>query len=316
MSTTKCLSIWQSLRPEPPQSVFKRYDTTHPLDFYLGLDGDGRHLLLFVTSQEPPHQLDMRAIRIRKNSRDDGRWALLLTLDDSGLLEMFSLLSEDLIEHSREIRGSTSPLTFVLRRLSGWRHLLERASDDLLPLNSIRGLCGELIFLEKLIDHLGCEEAVRAWVGPSGADQDFQLGSSAWEVKTIRPDAETVIIASEAQLNDSIYDIDLMIVELADVSTSSENRLTLNLQVSKLRNKLSSCYEALVQFDNQILVAGYVAREEYEHYSFRLRGLYRYTVVESFPCIMRTALPDGVKNVCYEIELKALENYLVERTSY
>lgn len=316
MSTTKCLSIWRSLSPEPPQSIFKRYDLSHPLDFYLGLDGDGRHLLLFVSSEEPPHQLDMRALRIRKSSRDDGRWALLWTLEDSGLLDMFSLLSEDLIEHSRQIRGSISPLTFVIRRLNGWRHLLERVSDDFMPLSSVRGLCGELIFLERLIDSLGCEDAVRAWLGPFGADQDFQVATCAWEVKTIRPDADKVIIASEAQLDDSSHCIDLMVVELADVSSDSEDCLTLNLQVLNLRHKLFGCYEALLQFDNKILVAGYVAREEYDNYSFKLRSLCAYRVVESFPRVVRKAIPDGVKNVCYEVELKALENYLVERTSY
>ncbi len=315
-SMTKCLSIWNTFSPEPPQSVFKRYDTTHPLDFYLGLDGEGRHLLLFVSSEEPPHQLDMRAIRIRKSSRDDGRWALLWTLEDSGLLEMFSLLSQDLIEHSRVIKGDVSPLTFVLCRLSSWRHLLERASDDLLSLNGIRGLCGELIFLEKLIDRFGGEEAVGAWVGPSGADQDFQLDASAWEVKTIRPDADKVIIASEAQLDDSNRKMDFIIVELADVSSSSEDRLTLNSLVARVRNKLSSHYQALLRFDNQVLVAGYIAREGYDSFSFKLRSLDRYSVGEGFPRIVRSIVPHGVENVCYEIELGALGNYLVEQTSY
>lgn len=316
MSMTKCFSIWQSLKPEPPQSVFKRYDATHPLDFYLGLNGDGRHLLLFVCSEEPPHQLDMRAIRLRKSPREDGRWSLLWTLEDPGLLEMFSLLSEDLIEHSRSIGSFISPLDFVLRRLSSWRHLLERGSDNMLSLSSIRGLCGELVCLEILIDQIGCGEAVNAWVGPSGADQDFHFGNTAWEVKTVRPDAEKVIVASESQLDDASSKIDLMVVEFADVSNSTDGSITLNFQVSRLRKKIAVSYAALLQFDNLMLIAGYVIREEYDGYYFKLTGLDRYTVGDNFPCIVRSALPAGVKNVCYEIELKALEDFLIERTSF
>jgi len=313
MSMTKCLSIWQSLKPEPPQSVFKRYDATHPLDFYLGLDDDGRHLLLFVCSEEPPHQLDMRAIKLKKSRRDDGRWALLWTLEDLALLEMFSLLSEDLIEHSRNTEGKISPLNFVLRRLSSWRHLLERASDNMLPMSSVRGLCGELVFLEELIDRLGSSEAVGSWTGPSGADQDFQFGTAAWEVKTIRPDAETVIIASERQLDSVDKKIQLVIVEIADVSSSSDGMFTLNSLVLKLRRKLSGCYEALLEFDNKLLIAGYVAREEYGNIFFKLRSLAGFSIVEDFPYLGKKSIPAGIVNICYEIELKELEGFLTER---
>ncbi|UVM40087.1 PD-(D/E)XK motif protein [Pseudomonas sp. B21-017] len=316
MSMTKCLSIWQSLKPESPQSVFKRYDATHPLDFYLGLDGDGRHLLLFVCSEEPPHQLDMRAIKLKKSRRDDGRWALLWTLEDLALLEMFSLLSEDLIEHSRNTEGKISPLNFVLRRLSSWRHLLERASDNILPMSSVRGLCGELVFLEELIDRLGSSEGVMSWVGPSGADQDFQFGTAAWEVKTIRPDADTLIIASERQLDSVDKKIQLIVVEIADVSSNSDGMFTLNSQISKLRKKLSSCYDALLEFDNKLLVAGYVVREEYGVAFFKLRSLASFAIVENFPYIGKKNIPAGVVNICYEIELKELEYFLIERTSF
>jgi hypothetical protein len=229
---------------------------------------------------------------------------------------MFSLLSEDLIEHSRHIGSFISPLEFVLRRLSSWRHLLERGSDSLLSLSSVRGLCGELVCLDVLIDQLGCDKAVNAWVGPLGADQDFQLGSTAWEVKTIRPDAETVHIASESQLDATNSAIDLVLVEFVDVSNSTDGGFTLNFQVSKLRQKLSASYGALLQFDNLMLIAGYVVKEEYEGYCFKLKILDRYAVVDDFPCVVRSTIPVGIKNVCYEIELKALGDFLTERTSF
>ncbi|SCZ19781.1 Putative PD-(D/E)XK family member [Pseudomonas sp. NFIX49] len=316
MSTNKCLSIWQSLKPEPPQSIFKRFDATHPLDFYLGLDGEGRHLLLFVCSEEPPHLMDMRTITLKKSLRDDGRWALLWILEDFVLLEMFSLLSEDLIEHSRNIDGRISPLNFVLRRLSSWRSLLDRASDNILSMTSIRGLCGELVFLDQLIDQLGGNQAVMSWVGPFGADQDFQFGSAGWEVKTIRPDAERLMISSERQLDSADKNIQLMVVEIADVSSSSDGMFTLNIQVSKLRKKLSSCYEALLEFDNRLLIAGYVAREEYGSVFFKIRGLASFTIAEGFPHVSREMVPAGVVNICYEIELKELESFLIERVAY
>lgn len=315
MSMTKCLSIWQSIKLESSQSAFKRFDAVHPLDFYLGLDSEDRNLLLFVTVEEPPNQLDMRAVRLKKIPRDDGRWSLLLILEDSRLAELFALLCEDLIEHSRHI-GRHSPLGFVLKRLNSWRHFFERSENTLLTLNEIRGLCGELVCFELLIDKVGSIEAVNAWVGPAGANQDFQFGSSAWEVKTVRPGAETVIIASERQLDGLDKSLELYVVELSDASSNSTYGFNLNSQVSKIRNRLESDYEALSEFNNKLVVAGYVQHQKYEDLVFQLRGITRYAVLDGFPLLRTEGLPIGISNVSYDLELDACIRFITEQTSF
>ncbi|MBS7847384.1 PD-(D/E)XK motif protein [Pseudomonas fluorescens] len=315
MSMTKCLSIWQSIKLESSQSAFKRFDAVHPLDFYLGLDSEDRNLLLFVTTEEPPNQSDMRAVRLKKIPRDDGRWSLLLILEDSRLAELFALLCEDLIEHSRHI-GKHSPLSFVLKRLNSWRYFFERPESILLTLNEIRGLCGELACLDLLIDKIGSIEAVTAWVGPAGADQDFQFGLSAWEVKTVRPGAEAVIIASERQLDGLDKTVDLYVVELSDASSNSIDGFNLNSQISKLRNRLESDYEALSDFNNRLVSAGYVQHRKYDDLVFQLRGFTRYAVLDGFPHLRKAALPIGVVNVSYELELGACVCYITEQASF
>lgn len=315
MSMTKCLSIWQSIKLESSQSAFKRFDAVHPLDFYLGLDSEDRSLLLFVTVEEPPIQLDMRAVSLKKIPRDDGRWSLLLILEDARLTELFALLCEDLIEHSRFI-GKYSPLDFVLRRLNSWRHFFERAESTLLTLNEIRGLCGELACLELLIDKLGPIEAVAAWVGPEGANQDFQFGSSAWEVKTVRPGAETVVIASERQLDGLDRTIELYIVELSDAGPNSVDGFNFNSKVLKIRNMLGSDYIALSDFDNKLVVAGYIWHQKYEDLVFQLRGFTRYSVLDGFPLLRKAELPFGILNVSYVLELSACISFIAEQGSF
>ncbi|WP_421555433.1 PD-(D/E)XK motif protein [Pseudomonas kitaguniensis] len=315
MSTTNCLLIWQSIKLESSNSAFKRFDAVHPLDFYLGVDSEDRNLLLFVTIDEPPRQTDMRAVRLKKIYRDDGRWSLLLILEDSKLVELFALLCEDLIEHSRYI-GKHSPLEFVLSRLNSWRHFLERAESSLLTLSEIRGLCGELVFLELLIDKIGLVEAVTAWVGPTGANQDFQFGFSAWEVKTIRPGTERVIIASERQLDSDDKTLQLCVVELSDSSSDSIGGFNLNSQVLKIRDRLKPSYEALCSFNDSLILAGYVHHQKYETLFFHLRRVTRYAVLDGFPRLRKASLPIGIVNARYELELGICELFITEQSLF
>ena len=169
----------------------------------------------------------------RRFKRDDGKWSLLLVLDSAGLSPMFSMLCEDLIESARNTGLLThKSLGFVLRRLSNWRQLLERGLPDLLSENEIRGLCGELLTLKRLFLHIGKPDAVRAWVGPKGADQDFQTHNAAWEVKTIHPGATSVTISSESQLQTTSRTLFLVVIELAEsghnaLETLAENNCEL-----------------------------------------------------------------------------------------
>lgn len=39
--------------------------------------------------------------------------------------------------------------------------------------NAQKGLIGELLYLEYLIDQNGVKHAFESWVGPDGSDQDF-----------------------------------------------------------------------------------------------------------------------------------------------
>ena len=297
---------WDALKADPLSAVFQLCDSDHPLDFYIGKDTDKRRLLLLVTPEAPPTIRDMRAISIRTFKRDDGKWSLLLTLDSISLAPMFSLLCNDLVEASRNINfPADKSLSFVLKRLSNWRRLLERGSPDLLSENEIRGICGELLFLQRLFDHLGKSEAVKAWVGPQKADQDFQAPDSAWEVKTIRPGASRVSISSEAQLQVTTRAIHLAVFELADGLAHGTGTFTLNTLVDEVRASLSDDHDTSEIFERSLTTAGYVPRPEYDAPSLVEQSLATYAVSAGFPCLTSEVLALGISHVSYDILLSA-----------
>lgn len=304
---------WDSLVGDPLRAVFQLFDAKHPLDFYIGRDTNQQRLLLLVTEEMPPSIRDMRAVRIKTFKRDDGKWSLLLTLEDTSLVPMFSMLCKDLIESSRNTGlPATGLLSFVLKRLSGWRKLLERGMPDLLSESEIRGLCGELRFLQRLFAQIGKSEAVKSWVGPEQANQDFQAPAAAWEVKTIRPGAHAVTISSEFQLQTVDRRIHLVIFELADSMLGEVKAFTLNTLVNDIRAELADDHDVSEIFEERLIAAGYLPRPEYDDPVLVERSVGIFEVSTGFPRITPEMLAPGISRVDYEILLDACDEFRIE----
>ena len=307
---------WEAIAADPLHAVFQLFESNHPLDFYLGKDSEKHKLLLLVTPEEPPAIRDMRAIRIRSFKRDDGKWSLLLVLESVVLSPMFSMLCEDLIESARNTGlPANKSLGYVLRRLSNWRQLLERGSLDLLSENEARGLCGELLTLKRLFTHIGKREAVCAWVGPKGADQDFQTSNAAWEVKTIHPGATSVTISSESQLQTASRALFLIVIELAESEINTPDSFSLYSLVEDIRTSLTDDPDSLDVFENTLNTAKYVGRSEYATPVLNARSHHLFSVYGDFPCITADQILLGISHVKYELSLNACENFRVNSTA-
>lgn len=301
---------WNGLTKDSLRPVFQLFDAAHPLDFYIGRDTDGARLMLLVTPEVPPAIRDMREISIRRFKREDDKWSILLRLESLPLAPMFSMLCEDILESSRAISGG-SPLSFVLRRLSNWRRLFERGLPNLLSENEIRGLCGELLFLQRLFIRSGKFDAVKAWVGPEQSEQDFQVPEAAWEIKTIRPSGQAVSISSESQLQTTLRPVDLIVVELAECTVDSQGAFSLNTLVENLRSDLADDHDARELFEERLVSAGYVTRSEYDVPTLFERSLSAFAVKVGFPRITGEEVKSGVAHVRYDVALSACEPFRI-----
>ncbi|WP_354341202.1 PD-(D/E)XK motif protein [Pseudomonas sp. PvP046] len=306
--------LWSSTSSgssEKSGAGFSRVDASHSLDFYLGFDKDGRHTLLLICNSRPDFQSDLKLVRVKCVARDDGRWSLFLMLEDIALLEIFSLLCSDLIESSRDIPNVEEALGFVLQRLASWRLLFERGDLGLLSESEIRGLCGELLYLHDLTEIYGCSLSVASWVGPYLADQDFQMDTIAWEVKTLRPGISDIFISSERQLDSSVREIVLVVYEVANCSTMSVGAFTLNSLVKKLRASIKASYDSRVMFDKALFRAGYIERSEYDEINLVVREVSSYSVGLGFPCITKAMLPNGISETRYKLDISLCETFKV-----
>lgn len=304
---------WEALAPDSSKPVFQLMDATHPLEFYIGKDPSGRLLILLVTEEHANVVRQMKHVQIEVFEREDSRYSLLIRLSSPELAPIFSLLCEDLIYSSRNLGESSGHVAFVMGRIALWQRLLEKNATGLLSPSEVRGLVGELVFLlRSMVSTYGEKIAVESWEGPFGADQDFRLSDRAWEIKTIRPDTQSVRISSAEQLWSTSRSITLVTVTLCEVEEEDSSCFSLNELVALARQTFSAIPDVAVAFDALLVEAEYLTRKEYGVPLFSVRETRSYNVEEGFPRLRRSEIHSGIVNVSYELSLAACESYLIE----
>jgi hypothetical protein len=302
---------WEALVPDPDKPIFQLLDAEHPLGFYIGRQMSGERLFLLIDSERPPELKSMRALQISSFQRPDGRWGTLLCLLMPELAGIFALLCRDLVESSRHLPSGVSGPVFLGQRLGSWRLLLEQRRADVLSNSEVRGLFAELFILSRSLSGASKpREVVRAWVGPLGADQDFQMAEVAWEVKSVQPDAITVPIASDMQLYSSSRKLLLLVLTLSE--TGSAEGLSLNELVCELRDQVDAEPDTRSLLDERLNAAGYLVRREYDDPRFEVRRMQAFAVRENFPRLARPYVPPGISDVRYAVTLAACTPFAVD----
>lgn len=292
------------------RDVFKRVDSTHPLDLYVGVDGMARWTILLICPSRPKHLSSSKMIYGKIGQRKDGRWSVSLSLIDDIYRDMFVLFCSDIINSSRSIQSKDNGTRFIIRRYEEWKKMLANSKGGLLSPAEIKGLLGEMFILDtELMGRYGAEEAALSWTGPRLAHQDFVLGDTWYEIKTVSTGKDAVNVSSIEQLDCS--NTGHMIVVFADkTSMTNERLLNLNMIYYRLLSKMLSD-DAKENFSNMLLKYGYYPRPEYEDadYTFDVKDVQHYLVCESFPCLRRNGLPFSVVKAEYNLSLPAIQSY-------
>lgn len=299
---------------ESVKASFKRVDSTHPSDFYRGIDVTGERLLLLVTQERVGNTQQSHVLSVQSRQRGDGRWALLFKLLDVRFSNIFDTLCDDLIESSRNITDIRGAGTFIWKRFTNWRRLLEKGDTGILDLAAMRGLVGELLVLTQcMTSNYSFEQCITAWVGPNGADQDFRFPVQLLEVKTVQPGADRVAISSAEQLDSSDnLPLFLVIVVLDSGVPGSTNDVFTPLQlVDSIAQKISHNATLTEMFESKLVEVGFVPLEEYRHIGFILRNIRYFAVKGEFPNIRRSYLPQGIGNVRWELLINTITSHEV-----
>ncbi len=239
---------------------------------------------------------------------------LAVTLTDQAYSEIFSTLLEDVVSHLLRAQTRACVAAELSTRLKVWQSFMEHSGPEGLTPEGQRGLYGELLFLkETMLRQLGPMRSLNAWVGPNGAQQDFQWQDRACEVKTTTSKQHQKIrIANELQLDGRSVKI-LWIYHLSlDAHRGAGN--TLPDLIASVRSDLANDPIVAGMFALRLLEAGYheVHAERYTDTGYSVRKATFYHVHDDFPCLTELDLPNGVGDVSYTISLAACEKFEVD----
>ena len=257
---------------------------------------------------------DSRGLMLRLSHRGDGaaETDVELVLTDAQHRDIFDLLVRDLVEAAEQPEDESIGVARLLARLSDWQQLLRRLSSRGMSAEARLGLWGELwVMREVLAPAMGIDEAISAWRGPMGADQDFQMGAVCLEVKTSAAHGlDRIPIASERQL-EVPEDVALVLVGLS-VDARMGYGETLDDMVRLIRSAAAAdgCLSAL---DDRLEGSGYGSEDAHPHgdMGYSVRSLAPFLVEAGFPRLVSADLPVGVADVRYRVSLASCRPHMM-----
>lgn len=161
---------WNSISPYT--GGFLLVSDEHPLSFHIGYLSDSQKCFIVLNTGKLEKISSSQAINVENILLRDNSYALRFSLNYPSLDEIFVKLCWDLMSASKD---DPEPIEKIAAQYKKWLRLLHQIGNGLLPPHSQKGLIGELMYLADLIDKHSESTALGEWVGPEGADQDFNF---------------------------------------------------------------------------------------------------------------------------------------------
>ena len=246
-----------------------------------------------------------------------GRTRLCLMLADARYRDVLEVLVNDVSERTALAPGEGEAVRAFIARLHVWQNFMRKHGVEGLTKEAQIGLFGELLLLvDHLVDRVPAHDLVNAWRGPTGGEQDFDIGGRCVEVKstTVIPPV-TVNIASMTQLDETLVELLL----LCHVSLVLDSRAGESLPelVDRLRATIQvQDVSALDCFNAKLIEAGYLDShaELYSDRRYRHQETTFFEVTDGFPRIAARDLRGGIPECSYTVLLTACAPYEVGGT--
>jgi len=293
---------------------FLPIETDHPLEWYIGYQSVWKRTLLILCDVEVGEIEFSKSIIVNRRRRieTDNRWAITIELLFDEQEEVFSIFCCDLIDYSSTATNEKEAMALVIKRYKQWSQLLESKKSGLMDEKNRKGLLGELLFLDQSADKYGPIIAIRGWVGPEGADQDFMYNDGWYEIKSIGASAKTVTISSLEQLDCLDYG-ELVIMRIEKVAPDRSGGISLNDAIRQIEEKISEDDDALELFKTKLITYGYINVREYSEQKYQLQSMQCYCVDSSFPRFTKKSVPSQIVSIQYDLDIPSLEKWQKRR---
>lgn len=307
-------SLWENQSDNNNLLIKTRIETL-PQFFAFAATNQITNLPLFVLElpveiREPDFKMfHFRGLRVEVLKYNDVK-ELNIYLLDEGLKNVFYLLIENIIEGISFTRNHPEGLIIISNIVANWKRLFDKIGLGILSEEKQKGLIGELLFVQYLIDHgLMFTQILSAWTGPDYFDKDFLIESYAFEIKFTNAKIAQMRISSERQLDiENFSNLYLVLYHAEEVRSDG---FTLKSLIEDIRERISDDRHALQIFNDRLDQLRYYDDDD-EHYSTRYELIRNefYNIGKDFPKITRSDLPPGINSVQYHIDLTVCEPFI------
>ena len=291
------------------KNTYQRVGYKCKADIYLGYNEESRISMVIFENALIDSVSSTKVIKVEKRMRKDGKISLEFELMNEGYKPIFILFCKDIIEVcSNQVPGKA--IKKAILRWNYWKHMFSAERIKKLTKKEVKGLIGELLELERLIEEIGEEKAVSSWIGALGGHKDFELEDTWYEVKCIDESSSEVKISSLEQL-ESMEIGHLVIYKLNDTSSLNYYGVNLNQLVFRIVGKIENPEikeDILIKLEN----VGYEFNEGYNEYTFLVIDRCSYIVSEEFPKIRREQIDEAIGKVQYSLIINGIKNFKEE----
>ena len=305
---------WSSLAipAQDKLSVCRIFETSN-FDIYIAKDCDGAYRCLISLSKNPlmllrSLNLNINSMKIDLTKGDSGLFLLNIKLLNEEMLDIFDYILFILLSECVSDNSEDSFVTKLLNNLKNWQRFMQ-SRRGILSEEKIQGLIAELQFMHDLIE---CNKefssyVVESWRGPERLQQDFIFENEVVEIKSIgNIDKKVIAISSLDQLQASVEKLYIMVYAVTKCDMLNAG-VSLNRLVENLEDLLSSSSKLILH--EKLLEAGYLKNEKYDDLKYQIRKVGSYLASDGFPKLTSGAIPDGVVNVKYGIEIDKIEQF-------
>lgn len=312
-------SIWESHVPTDEIIIKTQLEHVKPFKCFAATNHiTGNHLYIFETSKNAKFpefkNFKFKGLFIEIFEFEYAK-ELHIYLLDNQLKDIFSLFIENIVEEILKSVTENEALVETSNVVLKWKKLFDKINFQGLTIERQKGLIGELLLFNSLLDEeYSIDALLESWTGPDFNDKDYRFGSFGIEVKLTSSKVPKVKISSERQLdNENLTKLYLVLYVVEEVK---DKGFSLNSIIEQIRTKINNNQNALKFFNERLLLIGYFD-EDFENYkrqyAFRKRNFYE--VTSNFPKLVASDLPIGLFDTKYNIELSAIEQFLVSNES-
>lgn len=320
--TNDGVDVWRSL-PVPRNGFTTQVCKSLRHTFLLAKDTNGRYCFkvdLPSSAQQNLNVASFQGVDVQIIGEVSSRPRLLLRLNEKEQWPIFKLLCQEVVRVGEQLETVSSLQPVLIRTIERFSEFYRKRNGSFSEMQ-VRGLIGELLFLEKRVaPALGWSAALSSWLGPQGAPQDFSFPSGVVEIKTkCQSERDCVSISSLEQLSAEHGDGYLYVYTLRKCSdVESANSISLHMLIEEIRMSIRNAGMMPDVFN--VLLSSICGaeneKEECELYNRRYvledEKCYCYTSSPSFPRITRDMVEKGVLSAEYKISLSACEPYTSE----